>query len=129
MSEQCSEWNSVIGAGCVLTDGHRGTCQFGDVPAANPRYGHGGLPLPFVRPFEASFLAASEQLQHSATLLVTHAVVDWATKLGLTPERWLELYEPVVTLMPWQPGEDSLTLKLSVTAKERLGAHSFTVKA
>lgn len=119
--QQCPRWNSDVGAACVLTDGHHGGCRFGGVPAANPAYAR--------QPFEASFVAAAEQLQHSATLLVTQAVVDWATKLGVTPERWLELYEPVITLMPWQPGEDSLTLKLSVTAKERAGASYFTVKA
>ena len=79
--------------------------------------------------FERSYLAAQEQLQKSATLTVTAAIVDWSAKLGMTPEQWLEIYEPEVTLKPWQPGEDSLTLKLVVTAKVREGAETFTVKA
>lgn len=27
-SDQCHEWNSVIGAPCVLKDGHAGNCRF-----------------------------------------------------------------------------------------------------
>lgn len=79
--------------------------------------------------FERSFLKAADQLQQSATLTVTAAVMDWSAKLGITPQQWLELYEPEVTLKPWQPGEDSVTLKLVVTAKVRAGAVVATEEA
>jgi hypothetical protein len=69
-----------------------------------------------------SFVAAAEQLRKSVINTTTWAVTDWAEKLGITPERWLEIYEPEVKLEPWQPGEASLTLKLVVTAKMRAGS-------
>lgn len=36
--DQCSEWNSVIGAGCRLAAGHAGNCSFDGPPAANTRF-------------------------------------------------------------------------------------------
>lgn len=43
----------------------------------------------------------------------------WSGARELTPRQWLEIYTPEVTLRSWQPGEDSVTLKLVVTAKVR----------
>jgi hypothetical protein len=94
------------------------------------RDGAFGFSLPSLKggSFELSFVKAVQQLQQSAVLTVTAAIMEWCSKVGMTPEQWLELYEPEVTLKPWQPGENSLTLKLVVTAKLREGEHTFTVK-
>lgn len=77
------------------------------------------LPDELLHPLERSFLAVVEQVQHSTSLLVSSSIMEWSSKLGMTPAQWLEIYEPEVSLKPWQPGKDSVTLKLSVTAKAR----------
>lgn len=69
----------------------------------------------------AQMRKASAQLQRNVLAAVELAVRGWADQMGITAEKWLDMFEPDVKI---EPGEGA-RLNITITAKIRKGAFPF----
>ncbi len=70
------------------------------------------------------FEEAHKRVVTEATRAISRAVTGWAAQVGMTVERWLEVYEPHIEIVP---GETPTTITFRVTAHMK-GTEQFVLR-